>query len=160
MDFIYCLTADNWINIIGIGVNALLGGYLAIILTKRISDRRAMKNYFISEADHVREAYREFLNGLLSNRKNCNQIKSWFQVMNIRLTNFETAYKENIRKKGFDAKELNIKLREIVTDHDDFNNSFKKEFVKVSPGLKQEIFKIHGELSKSLLDTVVSINNR
>lgn len=158
---IFCkLTIENWIDIMSIIVNVIIGAIVVIILSKRISDKRALKDYLIGETDHIREDYRNFIHDLISNKKDARSILSWFQIMNIRLGNFESIYKQEISKKCFETKNKHIKFREFLTDHSDFNNHFSDDSVLVSHELRQDILRIHGTVSKSLLDSVVSINKK
>ncbi|WP_163321754.1 hypothetical protein [Draconibacterium mangrovi] len=160
LNFLCTLDAENWIDIVAIIVNVIIGTIVVVVLSKRISDKRALKDYLIGETDHIREDYRIFLNDLLSGKKNARNILSWFQVMNIRLGNFEQIYKSEISSKCYCTKDKHVEFREFLTDHDDFNNAFTKDSVEISPSLRKEILKLHGGISKSLMDSVISINKR
>lgn len=154
------LQASDWINVTSIVVNAIIGIILVVIVSKRISNKRALKDYFINEIKDIREDYRNFLNELFGERCSFISTNSWFQVMNMRLINIEKALKENDSKFSLKAKKLNQSLRDIITDHEDFNNSYKKAHVTLNQEHKQTIVKKHSEISFALMKTIVKINNK
>lgn len=157
--YLQVLQASDWIEISSIVVNASIGIILAVIVSKRISNKRALKDYFISEIKDIRDNYRKFLNDFFSQKYTFNSTNSWFQVMNMRLINLEKALNEFNTKIKFEAKNLNHDLRDIITDHEDFNNSYSKEHVSINQAHKQEIVKKHSEISLALMRSIVSINN-
>lgn len=159
MYFLCSLQASDWIEITSILVNATIGIILAVIVSKRISNKRALKDYFISEIKDIRDHYRKFLIDLFGSKCSFNSTNSWFQVMNMRLMNLEKTLQENKRNFSFTTKELNHDLRNLITDHEDFNNSYNKPSVVISQVHKQEIIKKHSEISMALMETIVKINN-
>jgi hypothetical protein len=152
------LDISNWIDIIGIGINAVLGIVIVLIVSSRVSNKRALKDYFINEIKDVRDCYRKFLNELLGGRCDFNITNNWFQVMNMRLTDLERVLNESYSNLKLPTKELNQELRDLLTSSDDFNNSFNKPSISINQLLKQAIYKKHSEISTSLIKTVVKIN--
>lgn len=160
--YILCplIQTSDWIEIASIMVNATIGIILAVIVSKKISNKRALKDYFISEIKDIRDNYRKFLNDLFSDKYNFNTTNSWFQVMNMRLINMEKALQEHNAKDKLEAKEINHELRDIVTDHEDYNNASEKPNVTINQAHKQEIVRKHSEISLSLMKAIVKINNK
>jgi hypothetical protein len=154
------MSSSDWISISGILVNAAIGIVLVVIVSKRISNKRALKDYFISEIKDIRDCYRKFLNELFAENYSFNSTNSWFQVINMRLTNLETALKDFKSNIPFEAKSINHELREIVTDNEDFNNASSKDRVSLRQPHKQEIIRKHSEISLALMKTIVKINNQ
>ena len=152
------LNSSDWINVSGIAVNAILGIAIALII-KRISNKRAIKDYFMNEIKNIREDYRKFLIDLFGGKFTFNSTNNWFQVMNMRLINLEETLKNIHKISNFGAKDLNHDLRDIITNHQDFNDAFNKSSVTISQLHKQEIVKKQAEISKSLMDTIIDINN-
>lgn len=152
------LNTSDWIAVAGIFVNAMLGLILVVIVSSRLSNKRALKDYFINEIKDIRDGYRKFLNELFGSRYDFAKTNSWFQIMNMRLTDLERVLQENYNGLTLPVKELNQQLRDIVTGDDDFNNSFKKPSVTINQRLKLEIIKKHSEISTSLTKTIVKIN--
>lgn len=152
------LETSDWIEIISIAVNAILGILIVVVISNRISNKRALKDYFINEIKDIRDCYKKFLNELLSGKYDFNATNNWFQIINIRFINLENVLNENYKNFKLPSKELNQELRDLLTSSEDFNNSFKKPSIVISQLLKQQIFKKHSEISTSLIYTVIKIN--
>lgn len=152
------LNTSDWIAVAGIVVNAILGLIIVVVVSNRLSNKRALKDYFINEIKDIRDGYRKFLNELFGSRYDFVKTNSWFQVMNMRLIDLEKVLAENYGGLNLPIKELNQQLRDIITGDEDFNNSFKKSSVTINQRLKLDIIRKHSEISTSLTKTIVKIN--
>lgn len=141
-------------------VNVVFGALIVLVIQKRMSDDRGVKNYFISETNELLSAYNIFFNEVYNKKRSCKNITSWFKIMTSRLEQLRLCLNEDLQ---IPEKELNNiinhrNLQMVLTGSEDFNNQFSRDFYEVSDLLKSQIEEAYGKLRYSLLKTIISIN--
>ena len=65
-DFLERVSISDWISIIGIIINSSLSIWLVITIQNRLTNKRVLKDHFITEIKDIRSEYKIFLNNLYS----------------------------------------------------------------------------------------------
>lgn len=83
--FLDRVSISDWINIIGIIINSSLSIWLVITIQNRLTNKRVLKDHFITEIKDIRSEYKIFLNNLYSNNIRVKSVIPWFKLMNIKV---------------------------------------------------------------------------
>jgi hypothetical protein len=148
---------NSIINLLAIIVNIVIGVFILNILNKRISDKRALKDFIIKELIDVRELYRKFLNDLTSGKKCSRDILDWFKIINIRTTSLAEIIEEKYNYQ-LETKDLLHQLRVLITGAEEFNESFNDSNFTPRTNLQNEIIYKHNLITKSFINAIVQIN--
>lgn len=129
--------ADN-IDIISIVVNVFLGIAIVLIIEKRLSDDRGVKDYLIDEVCSIRDEYSKFVNLLFRGKAKHHHILEWFKYMSIRISHLEYFLKKELEIKDIAMPVLNRQLHKLITDSQEFNNSFSAKSYVMSVSMKNQ----------------------
>lgn len=151
------IDVGNFIDFVSIIVNIFIAWYVTRILQNRLNNSRANKDYLINILSEHRTSYDHFFKDLFGDKLNNKDIIHWFKMMTI---NIETL-KESDNKCTYDTLLLeHIKLRNIITNSDDFNNQFNEDFFEPTIGLRNLIIPVNKELKRINHNCVQLINNQ
>lgn len=147
----------NFIDFASIIVNIFIAWYVTRILQRKLENSRAYKDYLINILSEHRTTYDQFFKDLFNDKLNNKEIIHWFKMMTI---NIETL-KESDNKCIYDTLLLeHIKLRNIITNSNDFNNQFNEIFFEPTISLRNLIIPINKELKRINHNCVRLINNQ
>ncbi len=157
---LFCsLESADWIALFGVAVNAGLAYWIVRTIQNKLTNKRVLKDHFISEMKDIRAEYKNCLNNLYSNNTNPQRIIPWFKLMNIRVNDLMTLinqkYKIDIKK----LEPYQNELRELVTNNDDFINQFKKEKITFSETSRSELIKFQQTHNKLFNEIIIAIND-
>lgn len=151
------IDVGNFIDFVSIIVNVFIAWYVTRILQNRLNNSRANKDYLINILSEHRTSYDHFFKNLFDDKLNNKEIIHWFKMMTI---NIETL-KESDNKCTYDTLLLeHIKLRNIITNSDDFNDQFNEDFFEPTIGLRNLIIPVNKELKRINHNCVQLINNQ
>jgi len=149
-------TADK-IALLDIVITVIIAIWISIFVNNNFTTIRAVKEYFITEDQIIRDEYNEFLKKIYNNEGNPREIPEWFKVMTMKINVYE----------GFLKKEFHVhpklgkhhtKIKILITGSDELNSSFNAETFSLLGTSKTSLHKIHKDFSNSQTRLVVEIN--
>ena len=158
---IFCnLSTSDWVNIFGFAVNAGLAIWIIKTIQYNQNNRRVLKDHFISEVKDLRNAYKDCLNNLHSDKTYPQAVTPWFKLMNIKVNDLivilNSKYKIQIDK----LLPYQPELPELITDSDDFINQFKGDKpVKFSQETKKSIIRFQQQHNQLFNELIILIND-
>ena len=125
--FLDRVSISDWINIIGIIINSSLSIWLVITIQNRLTNKRVLKDHFITEIKDIRSEYKIFLNNLYSNNTRVKSVIPWFKLMNIKVIDIMRTINEIYKIDENILNPYQNELRELITENEDFISSFNLE---------------------------------
>lgn len=159
-------TVINWlcslkngeiISLVEIIVTIIIGIWIGVSVQKNLTTNRSVKDYFISESKEIRSRYRNFMNDIWSEKSKAKDIKAWFKIMTIRIDIFEKFLSYEYKLDPDITNYHNI-IKKYITDTEEFNKNYKKEFIIFEASTKNDFIKLHRDLIKELTRNVIGIN--
>ncbi|ATA83766.1 hypothetical protein [Capnocytophaga sputigena] len=126
-DFLERVSISDWISIIGIIINSSLSIWLVITIQNRLTNKRVLKDHFITEIKDIRSEYKIFLNNLYSNNTRVKSVIPWFKLMNIKVIDIMRTINEIYKIDENILNPYQNELRELITENEDFISSFNLE---------------------------------
>lgn len=152
------LQTSDLIAIIDIAVTTLIGIWIAIVVQNNLTKNRYLKEYFINEVKDIRDLYKGFVNLMYKNKISAVDIKDWFKVMSERTQNLNRFLHEKYTIDGALIIQKHAEVQQKITSMEEFNECYKEQVVLFSNSSKNEILKMHSELSCILTQRVIDIN--
>lgn len=157
--FINSFDTSNWIDLIGIIVNAGLAYWIVKTIQNKLTNKRVLKDHFINEIKDIRNDFKNCLNNLYSNKTNPHRIIPWFKLMNIRVNDLMTLMNDKYK---IDEKKLDPyqnELRELITNNNDFINHYKKDKVIFSEESRIQFIKFQQTHNQIFNEIIIEIND-
>lgn len=154
------MESSDWIDLLGIGVNAILAFWIVKTIQNRLTNKRVLKDHFINEIKDIRNDYKLCLNNLYSDQTKPGKVISWFKLMNIRVNDVMSIV--NL-KYGVDVNKLapyQRDLQELVTNNEEFINQFKSsENLVFTEASKKSLIIFQQQHSVLFNQIIISIND-
>lgn len=93
----------------------------------RLTNKRVLKDHFITEIKDIRSEYKIFLNNLYSNNTRVKSVIPWFKLMNIKVIDIMRTINEIYKIDENILNPYQNELRELITENEDFISSFNLE---------------------------------
>ncbi len=157
-----CITIEisDWISIAGIIINSVLAVWIVKTIQNRLTNKRVLKDHFITEIKEIRTEYRSFLNDLYTSKKIAKSILSWFKLMNIKVSDIINLINEKYKIDKTILDPYQNQLRELITENEDFISQFKNnEPIEFSEKSKTQIIKFQQDNSHLFNKIIVQIND-
>lgn len=161
----YVKTSDtikiaDYISILAIIINFILAIIIVRTIQNRLTNKRVLKDHFISEIKELRNEYRDCINKLHSNSANSKEILPLLKLMNIKAKDLIELV--NI-KHGIDKQILlpyQDTLRELITNNVDFIRDFNTVgTINFSEDSKNSFHKFQQENNHIFNDLIIKIND-
>ncbi|MDL2315071.1 hypothetical protein LJC16_02300 [Bacteroidales bacterium OttesenSCG-928-C19] len=156
---ICCIQISDWITIIDIIITSIIGIWIAVAVQNNLTKSRYLKEYFINEIKDIRELYKQFINQLYRNKVSATDIKDWFKIMSERTQNLDKFLHEKYKINDSLIRTKHAEIQQKITSLDEFNEDYKKTAVTFTNSSRNEILKLHSELSCVLTQRVIDINS-
>lgn len=158
-ELIICsLQVSDWISIIEILVTSAIGIWIVVSVQNNLTKSRYLKEYFINEVKDIRDLYKLFVNQLYKNKMSATDIKDWFKIMSERTQNLNSFLHDKYKIDNSLIVSKHAEIQQKITSMDEFNENYKKTTVTFSNSSKNDILKLHSELSCVLTQRVIDIN--
>lgn len=157
--FFCSFDTSNWIDLIGIIVNAGLAYWIVRTIQNKLTNKRVLKDHFINEIKEIRAEYKGCLNNLYSNNTNPQRIIPWFKLMNIRVADLMVLINEKYKIDEKKLKPYQNELRELITNNNDFINQFKNDKIVFSEASRSELIKFQHTHNKLFNEIIIAIND-
>jgi len=139
------LTATDWIALFGVIVNAGLAYWIVRTIQNKLTNKRVLKDHFISEIKEIRSEYKTCLHNLYTNNTHPHRVIPWFKLMNIKVDDLiaiiYTKYKIDKEK----LKPYQRELQELITNNTEFNSQFNNEKISFSEPSKSQFIKFQSD---------------
>jgi hypothetical protein len=156
----FALTLADWISLIGIIINSILAYWIVRTIQNKLTNKRVLKDHFISEIKEIRGEYKEFLNNLYSSKIHSGKVIPWFKLMNIKVDNILDLA---VRRYRLDNKALNPyqnQLRDLITDNVDFINQFGLDVpLNLSQDSKNQLIRFQQQHNHLFNEIIIKIND-
>ena len=136
---ISCVSTSDIIAIVDIVINAILAIIIIVIIQKKMTTKRVLKDYFINEIKTIQEEYSFFIQDIIAGKQNAKSLLPWFKIMNMRISRLEKTFQKELKIKP-SIHSLSTELQISITETDEFNDSFKEDKLSPSESLKALIY--------------------
>lgn len=153
------LSISNWISILDITVTSVIGIWIAVAVQNNLTKSRYLKEYFINEVKDIRDLYKQFINQLYKNKISAIDIKDWFKIMSERTQNLDKFLHEKYLIENSLILSKHAEIQQKITSMDEFNEHYKNPTVQFVNSSKNDILKLHSELSCVLTQRIIDINS-
>lgn len=159
-ELILCgLQVSDWIGIAEIIVTSIIGIWIAITVQNNLTKNRYLKEYFINEVKDIRDLYKSFVNRMYKNEISAPDIKDWFKIMSERTQNLDKFLHKKYKINDSLIVSKHAEIQQKITSMDEFNENYQKNVVTFTNSSKNDILKLHSELSCILTQRVIDINS-
>lgn len=153
------LQISDIIGIADIIITSALGIWIAVVVQNNLTKSRYLKEYFIREVQDIRDLYKSFINQIYKSKISATDIKDWFKVMSERTQNLDKFLHENYKIDNSLIVSKHAEIQQRITSMDEFNDNYRAQTVKFTNSSKNEILKLHSELSCILTQRIIDINS-
>lgn len=124
IEFIKKMESADWIAAAGLLVNSALAFWIVKTIQNKLTNKRVLKDHFISEIKDLRSEYKIFLEDLYNDKIIAKNALAWFKLVGIKaddLINFlHKKYKVDKKR----LRKYHMDLHELVTNNSDYINQF------------------------------------
>lgn len=162
----YCITylcsllPSDWIDITGLLINSFLAFWIVKTIQNRLTNKRVLKDHFITEIKEIRNEYRNFLSNIYSCKTHPRIVIPWFKLMNIKVNDIMSVL--NV-KYSIDRNYLlpyQHDLQELITNNEDFITQFNDDKnVTFTETSKIQFIKFQQENNQLFNDIIIKIND-
>ena len=153
------ITPTDWIAIFGVLVNALLAYWIVRTIQNKLTNKRVLKDHFISEIKEIRQEYKTHLNSLYTNNTHPHRVIPWFKLMNIKIDDLISIINTKYKIDKEILKPYQIELQEFITNNKDFISHFNSDKVIFSEKSRIQIIKFQQTHNKLFNDIIININD-
>lgn len=153
------LHISNWISILDIIITSIIGIWIAVAVQNNLTKSRYLKEYFISEVKDIRDLYKQFINQLYKNKISAVDIRDWFKIMSERTRNLDVFLHEKYNINNSLIVSKHAEIQQKITSMEEFNEHYRNPTVNFSNSSKNDILKLHSELSCVMTQRIIDINS-
>ena len=131
--------------------------WISIFVNRNFTTLRAVKGYFITEYQGIRDQYNFFLETVYNNKFKPNEVQEWFKIMTMRIDVFEEYLKKEFKVHPKLLKHHN-KIKVLITGSEELNANYKSETFALLTETRTELHKIHKDFNSCQTKLVIDIN--
>ncbi|TND09852.1 MAG: hypothetical protein FD123_780 [Bacteroidetes bacterium] len=159
MNWFWRLEPSDWIEIFGILINAGLAIWIVITIQNRLTNKRVLKDYFISEVKDLRNEYKICLSNLYTGKTYPKSVTPWFKLMNIKVNDLMKILQEQYKIDKDILKPYQNDLRELITEDENFIKQFKNDKpIEFNDSSKNSFMKFQQQNNSLFNKLIISIN--
>lgn len=148
------------ISIIAILVNLGLTVWIVKVIQRQLTDKRTLKNHFITEVIEIRSIYRDKLSDLYAGKSYAKSLISWFKLMNIKINDLMLLINKIYDIDIGILKPYRSELRLLITEMKEFTEGYEFDKpIKFSSHSKQQILKFQDRHNNIFNNLIVQIND-
>ena len=153
----YLVSVSDFISIINLIVTSGIVIWIGVTYTRNVATNKALKDFFVSETNDIRNEYKTFQADLFKNQLSSKYIVEWFKLISIKIDIFEDSLKNEFKVETKILHNHN-KLKQFITSTDRFNQSYSKKHVILSSRSKLMIIQNHRDMTVAITDVLININ--
>lgn len=152
-----CIQLSDVIAILDIIITIVIAVWIGVFIQRNFTTVRAVKEYFISENQEIRNNYNTFLDGLYTGNAKANQVQEWFKIMTMRIDIYEDFLKKEFSVHPKMSKH-HTRIKILITGSDELNENYKSDSFTLLTPTKMDLHKIHKDFTIAQTKLVVEIN--
>lgn len=153
-------TPSDYLNLLGIIVNAFLAIWIVRTIQNRLTNKRILKDHFISEIKDIRNEYKNCLSNLYGNKTKSKLVIPWFKLMNIKVNDLMAILHTKYRINSNYLLPYQQNLQELITNNSDFIDQFRSDDpIQFSEISKIQFLRFQQENNKLFNDLIIMIND-
>lgn len=152
------LATSDVIDIASIIVNVVIGIALVLMIQKKISDDRGVKDYFLKEVSEITDEYRKFNNSFIKGKLEARWTVEWFKVIAVRIKHLETFLSKDLKIEDRSMRASHRDIQICITNTTEFNNSFKAKFYIPATKTKTRALELYREFQTAAIHVIIRIN--
>lgn len=145
----------------GIGVDVLLGGFLAYILAsvvpEKMNDKRSLKDYYIEEMKSVKVEFNDLCKQISLQQIGPNTIRKTFKQLSIRLSDIQYSVNVNLKIHIDVLREL-TSTQTFLTNTEEMNNQFNSRTVVLNNSTERKLIEKQELFNRNMLSAIANIN--
>jgi hypothetical protein len=154
------LETSDCINLLGIFINSILAFWIVKTIQNRLTNKRVLKDHFISEVKDIRNDYKNCLSNLYSSKSLPKLVIPWFKLMNIRVNDLMLILNKKYKIGSSHLLPYQIDLPELITNNEEFIDQFRNESLIVFSEIsKIQLLRFQQENNKLFNDLIIKIND-
>lgn len=161
LEILLCsLEPSNYIDLLGISVNAVLAFWIIKTIQNKLTNKRVLKDHFISEIKDIRLDFLNCIDNLHSNKTHPKILLPWFKFMNIRVNDLMIILNEKYEIQLDHLLPYQQDLQELITNNEEFINQFKMDLpIQFSEISKIQFLRFQQENNKLFNNLIIKIND-
>jgi len=159
LSFQCSLETADWIELGSVIINAILAYWIVRTIQNKLTNKRVLKDHFITEIKDIRSEYKNCLNNLYSNSTHPHRIIPWFKLMNIKVDDLMTLINTKYKIDKSKLKPYQIELRDLITNNHDFMAQYNSEKVIFSESSRSQLIKFQQSHNQLFNEIIIAIND-
>lgn len=152
------MDASNWIAIVDIIISICLGTWIAIVINKKFTEDRALKDYFISELSVLQSDYRRFVCEIMESRLDAKTIKDTFKLISSRIDTLNLLMHDTYELKDTLIKDAHAKFQQELTGVDELGEQYNEASVTLKSTTKTMLQPFQDKINESISRRIIDIN--
>jgi len=123
--FNYSLDFSDFIEVIGILVNFCLAIWIVKTIQNKLTNKRVLKDHFISEIKDLRVDYNEYIKNCYSGNLIPQDTLRWFKLINIKTIHLMNDVTDLYNVTSPELNSFHNDLRDIITNAPEYSANFR-----------------------------------
>ncbi len=150
---------SNLIDLITLIVNVFLTIWIVKTVQENQNNKRTLKDLFINDVKEIKNNFSNFYNNLIRGNYSAREIIEWLKIINIKLNETNKFLNEKYGIENDYLTRYARELRELITNHSEFERQFRDQKVIPNQDFKNSILNFYQQNSKIFTNTIVLIND-
>lgn len=146
---------------VSIGVDVLLGGFLAYILAsvvpEKMNDKRSLKDYYIEEMKSVKVEFNDLCKQISLQQIEANVIRKTFKQLSVRLNDIQYSVNINLKIHIDVLREL-TSTQTFLTNTEEMNNQFNARTITLTSATERKLIEKQELFNRNMLSAIANIN--
>lgn len=160
--FVFNWTFDfsNVVDIVAIIVNAILAVWIVRVIQDKLTNKRVLKDHFISEVKDLRLDYEECIKSAYNGTLLPKSITRWFKIKNIKKNHLLKYLKDVYNVESPDLNNFHVELRELLTNSQEYVNNYRaNNQLLLTISSKKEIDKLQIKYYHVFNKIIIEVND-
>lgn len=158
--FNYTFDFSNFIDLLGIIVNSALAFWIVRTIQNKLTNKRVLKDHFISEIKEIRSEYNEYIKNIYNGSVVPQEALRWFKLQNIKKIHLMEDVTNIYKISSPQLTTFHTDLRELVTNSPEFSNNYRSNLpVSFSTATKRELDRIQLTYNGIFNKLIIKVND-
>lgn len=158
--FNFNLDFSDFIEILSIGVNAILGFWIVRTIQNKLTNQRVLKDHFISEIKDLRAEYNEFVKRMYNGLIEPQETLRWFKIASIKKNHLLSDIRDIYTTSDDKLDEFHNKLHDIVINSNEFIMNYRTNSpIRSSPITQRKLDNLQTAYNGIFNKLIIIVNN-
>lgn len=158
--FNYNFDFSNFIDFLAIVVNSILAIWIVKTIQNKLTNKRVLKDHFISEIKDVRTEYNDYMKDIYADRIVPQETLRWFKLLNVKRIHLMSDITSIYKVTFLEWNNFHTDLRELVTNCPEFNANFRSNSaITFSLATKRKLDIIQRQYNGIFNKLIIGIND-